>query len=178
MNDAHASSSTTMVTAVFPDSGAAEQASDVVAQRGYAIEDVNVVMSDETRQRYLAEGGTESRLADKSEEGGALGGPTGGRVSLAISIAAAVGAAIVIPGLGLAMAGPLAVALAGAGAAGVAATAIGLLSDWGVPDERVQHYDRAIREGAILIGVKARSPEDAQAIAERWRALGGQHVHC
>lgn len=177
MND-DASDSTTMVTAVFPDTSAAEQASEIVAQRGYAIDDVNVVMSDETRQRYLERGDPDPRLADKSAEGGALGGPTGGRVSLAISIAAAVGAAVVIPGLGLAMAGPLAVALAGAGAAGIAATAVGLLSDWGVPDERIEHYDRAIREGGILVGVKARSPEDAQAIAERWRALGGQHVHC
>ena len=179
MSDAKGGGDRIVVTAVFDDAPSVERAYEAAAQRGYAIGDVNVVMADETRRReFAARDELAGELAKKSAEGGELGrGPAGPHAGLAISIVAAVAAALVIPGLGLVAAGPLAVALAGAGAAGIAATLVGALADWGLPDDRVRGYDRAIRDGAILIGVKARSREDAQAIAQRWRALGARDVY-
>jgi len=169
----------TMVTAVFDNPGAVERAYEAATRRGYAMGDINVVMADDTRRRAFA--GKENlppELASKSAEGGELGGgPAGQHMGLAISVVAAVAAALAIPGLGLVAAGPLAVALAGAGAAGVAATLVGALADWGLPEERVRHYDQAIRDGAVLVGVKARTREDARALAEQWRALGARDVY-
>ena len=46
-----------------------------------------------------------------------------------------------------------------------------------LPEERVRHYDREIRDGAILVGVEARSQEDARALARRWQALGARDVY-
>jgi hypothetical protein len=83
----------------------------------------------------------------------------------------------VLPGLGLVAAGPIAVALAGAGAAGLAAALISALADWGLPEERVREYERAIGDGGILMGVRTRSQEDAQQIAMNWKEIGGQQVH-
>jgi len=79
--------------------------------------------------------------------------------------------------LGLVLAGPLAVALAAAGAAGVAVGLIGALSDWGIPEDRVQQYQAGINDGGILMGVKPRSDEDARYIEQQWKASGGQHVY-
>ncbi|HVE49082.1 MAG TPA: hypothetical protein VNG69_05615 [Casimicrobiaceae bacterium] len=168
----------TMVTGVFSDAESVERAYRAAEKQGYSIDDLNVVMSDETRQRYFSQDQPIStELASKSAEGGELGGPTGGRIGIALSIVAAVGAALVLPGLGLVMAGPVAVALAGAGSAAVAATLIGALSDWGLPEERVKHYDDAIKNGGILMALKTRSPDDARDIESQWRDFGAAHLH-
>jgi hypothetical protein len=176
-NAASSSSAPRMVTGLFTDSESVERAYQSVVQRGYDTGDVNVVMSDDTRKRYFADDGEiKTELGRKSAEGGELGGPTGGRIGIIIPIVAAVGASL-LPVLGLVMAGPIAVALAGAGAAGVAAGLIGALADWGIPDERVRQYEAGIHDGGILMGVKARSDEDARYIKQQWKAIGGQHVY-
>jgi hypothetical protein len=167
-----------MVTGLFGDSESVERAYQSVAQRGYDTGDVNVVMSDDTRRRYFSDDRQiKTDLGRKSAEGGELGGPTGGRIGMLIPILAAVGASLALPGLGMVVAGPIAVALASAGAAGLAAGLIGALSDWGIPDERVRQYEAGIHDGGILMGVKARSDEDARYIKQQWKAIGGQHVY-
>ena len=84
---------------------------------------------------------------------------------------------VVLPGLGLVLAGPLAVALAAAGATGLTLGLIGALSDWGIPEERAKQYETGIHDGGILVGVTARSDEDARHFKQQWEAIGGQHVH-
>ena len=172
-------SDTFVVTGIFPDSEAAERAYRAVVERGYDEDEVNVVMSDDTRQRYFAKDRpVETDMAKKSAEGGELGdGPKGPHVGIAISILAAVGAALVVPALGLVAAGPIAAALTGAGAAGLAATLVGVLHNWGLPEERVSAYEAEIKDGGILIGVKTKSPDDARALARHWETLGARHVY-
>ena len=82
-----------------------------------------------------------------------------------------------LPGLGLVLAGPLAVALGAAGAAGLTVGLIGALSDWGIPEERAKQYEPGIRDGGILMGVRPRTDEDARHFKQQWEAIGGQHVH-
>lgn len=167
-----------MVTGMFGDTESAERAYQAVLDRGYDKDDVNVVMSDDTRKKYFAEDRPiETELARREAEGGELGGPKGGRLAVVIPIIAAVGAAIAIPGLGLVAAGPIATAVAAAGAAGAAAGLIGLLSDWGIPEERVRHYEEGIHDGGILISLKAHSRDDARAIGRQWETEGARHVH-
>jgi hypothetical protein len=165
-----------MVTALFGDSASVERAYGAVAERGYDKGDVNVVMSDDTRKRYFSEDREiDTGLVRRASEGGELGGPRGGRISIFIPILAAVGATVAFSGL--VVAGPVAVALAGAGAAGLAAGLIGVLADWGIPEERLREYEAGIHDGGILVGVKSRSAEDARLIAQEWIAIGGRHVH-
>ena len=131
-----------IVTAVFRTAAQVESASEAAVERGYKIGDVNVVMSEDTRRRlYTQNSEISSEIGKKAAEGAELGGPTGGRVGIAISIAAAVGAAIALPGLGFVVAGPIAVALAGAGAAGLAAGLISVMADWGLPEDRQRLYE-------------------------------------
>ncbi|MDF2466507.1 MAG: hypothetical protein K0Q43_4742 [Ramlibacter sp.] len=140
---------------------------------------MNVVLSEDTRKRFFSDDSAiTTLLASRKAEGGELGGPKGGRVGILVTIFAAVGVALALPALGLVVAGPLAAALAGAGAAGLAAGLIGALADWGIPQERVHHYDAGIRNGGILMMVEARSDEDAGKIQQQWTTLGGRHVFC
>jgi hypothetical protein len=166
-----------MVTALFKDSKSVERAYQSVVKRGYDTGDINVVMSDATRRQYFSENRhINTELASKAAEGGELGGPAGGTIGILIPVLAA-GAVVALPGLGFVLAGPMAAALAGAGAAALAVGLIGALADWGIPEQRVQEYEKGIHDGSILMGVNARSDEDAQYVAQQWKAIGGKHLH-
>lgn len=166
------------VTALFRSPDAAERAYRAAAALGYEDDDINLVISDATRDRLLADARhpkLSNNAAESKEQptkGADLGGPTGGTLGTIAPVLAAVGTAVLVPGL--VFAGPIAIALTAAGAVGIAGGLIGALKDWGIPQERVNEYEAAVRDGAILIGVKARSAEDAQQLERKWRAEGGR----
>ena len=166
----------TLVTGVFHDRTSAERAYDSLTGRGYTKDDVNLVMSDETRKRHFTTAGTETELGTKAAKGAGVGGAIGGTVG-AVAAVVATAAAVAIPGLGIIVAGPIAAALAGGGAGAAAGGLIGTLVGAGIPEERVKHYEPAIKEGGILMGVKARSAADAEHFAREWKANQGEHVY-
>ena len=165
-----------MVTGLFRDRDSAERAYQSSAARGYGERDINVAMSDDTRKRYFT-GGAETELGNKATEGAGVGGAVGATVGAIAAAIAAVGTSLVVPGLGLVIAGPAAAAIAGAGAGGVTGGLIGALVGWGIPEERVKHYESGIREGGILMGVAPRSDEDAEHLEREWKASKGEHVY-
>jgi hypothetical protein len=166
-----------MVTGLFKNSESVERAYEVVSERGYGFADINVVMSDDTRRRYFADDrAINIALGRKAAEGGDMGGPMG--ATLGTLLPALIGMGVVaLPGLGLVFAGPIAVGLAAAGAAGVTVGLIAALSDWGIPEGRIRQYQIGIHDGAILMGVKTRSEADARYFERQWQAVGGWQVH-
>jgi len=167
-----------MVTGLFRDRSSAEQAYGSLTGRGYGKDDVNLVMSDATRKKYFSDkSGRDTELGTTAAEGAGVGGAVGGTVGAVLGAIAAVGTSIAIPGLGLVIAGPLAAALAGAGAGSLAGGLVGALVGWGIPEDRVKHYETGIKEGGIFMGVKPRSEEDARYISDSWTKNQGQHVY-
>jgi hypothetical protein len=162
---------------VFDTADAAERAYVACLDRGYDLDRINVVVSEGTRQKLLtSDDGLKAELAGREAEGGELGGPKGGRVGMLVTVLAAVGAAVAVPAIGFVV-GPLAVALTAAGAAGAAGGLFAAFSDWGVPEKRLHGYEADVREGAILMSVEAKSPADANAIADDWAKSGGRDIH-
>ncbi len=167
-----------LVTGLFRDRDSAERAYQAVSDRGYGKNDVNLVMSDETRKRHFSDGAsTQTELGSKAAEGAGVGGAIGGTLGAIAAAVAAVGTSIAVPGLGLVIAGPLAAALAGAGAGGLTGGLVGALIGAGIPEERVKHYESGIKEGGILMGVKPRSKEDADYLAQTWKQHQGEHIY-
>ena len=108
-----------MVTGLFNDRASAERAYESLHARGYGSDDVNLVMSEDTRKTHFGTTeGVKTELGSKAAEGAGVGGAIGGTVGAILAAIAAVGTTIAIPGLGLVIAGPLAAAIAGAGAGG------------------------------------------------------------
>lgn len=167
-----------MVTGLFRDRDSAELAYRSVSDRGYRGDAVNVVMSDDTRKRYFADGtAVETELGSKAAEGAGAGAAIGGTLGAIAAAIAAVGTSIAIPGLGLVIAGPIAAAIAGAGAGGAAGTVVGALIGWGIPEERVKHYESGIKEGGILMSVEPRTDAEAEVVEREWRDARGEHVY-
>ena len=168
-----------MLTGLFRDRDSAERAFQSISDRGYTRDDVNVVMSDDTRKRHFtgSTSGRETELGTKAAEGAGIGGAIGGSLGAIAAAIAAVGTTIALPGLGLVIAGPLAAAIAGAGAGAATGGIVGALIGWGIPEERVKVYDQGIREGGILMAVRPKSDEDASFFENSWRANSGEHVY-
>ncbi len=158
-----------VITGLFKDQNSAENAYKSAAEMGYSSNEINVVMSEETRKKYYGQDATlETEVGNKAAEGAAIGGALGSTVGAIAAAIAAVGTSLVLPGLSLVIAGPLAAAIAGAGAGGVAAGLVGALIGWGIPEDRLKEYEQGINDGGILIGVKARSDEDARRFESDW----------
>lgn len=167
-----------LMTGLFRDKDNAERAYNSLSSRGYGSKDVNVVMSDETRKKHFSSSAaTQTELGTKAAEGAGVGGAIGGTIGGIAGAIAAMGTAVAIPGLGFIIAGPLAAALAGAGAGGAAGGIIGALIGWGIPEERVKHYEAGIKEGGILMGVTPRSDEDAEYLESQWKSHKGEHIY-
>lgn len=157
-----------IVTGLFRDRDSAESAYQSLTERGYDQDDINLVMSDETRERYFSDGSVKTELGNKAAEGAGIGGAIGGTLGAVAAAIAAVGTSIAIPGLGLVIAGPLAAAIAGAGAGSVTGGLMGALVGWGIPEERIKHYEAGIKQGGILMGVKPRTTQDASYFEQQW----------
>ena len=166
-----------LMTGIFSDRESAEDAYDSLSARGYDSKDINVVMSDDTRKKYFsASDSPQTELGNKAAEGAGVGGAVGSTVVGIAAAVAAIGSSLVIPGLGLVVAGPLAAGLAGAGAGGVAGGLIGAMVGWGIPEERVKHYEHGLKNGGIVMGVTPRSDEDAAYLENEWKAHSGEQI--
>lgn len=164
-----------MVTGLFRDRESAERAYGSVTNRGYGKDDVNLMMTEDTRKKYFSDDNSE--LGTKAWEDAGKGAAIGGGVGATLAALAAIGTTLALPGLGLLVAGPIAAALAGGGAGALTGGLIGALVGHGVPEEHARYYDKGIREGGIVMGVKPRNDEDADFLENDWRENRGESVY-
>lgn len=160
-----------LVTGLFKSRVGAEAAVDALIKRGYSREDVSVLMSEATKHKEF---GVQTRT--HAADGAGIGGAVGGTIGAVLAAIAAVGTAITLPGIGLVVAGPIAAALAGAGAGGATGGIIGALIGAGIPEYRAKVYDAGIRGGGILIGVEARTDDDAERLEQLLEDVGAENV--
>jgi len=166
-----------MVTGLFPDRESAERAYESISDRGYGQEDVSLMMSEETRQKCMGGSPIQTEMGNKAAEGAGIGGAIGGTVGAIAGAVAALGTSLLIPGLGIAVAGPLAAGMAGAGVGGITGGLAGALIGWGIPEERVKEYESGIKNGGILMAVKPRDENDAAYLEQNWKSNRGEHVY-
>jgi hypothetical protein len=165
-----------MVTGMFSDRESAENAYNSLYERGYSKDDINLVMSEDTRKKYFGDV-DETEIGTKAAEGAGKGSAIGGTVGAIAGIIAALGTSLVVPGLGVVIAGPIAAGLAGAGAGGLTGGIIGALVGSGIPEARAKLYESGVKKGNIVIGVRPKSDEDASHIEEKWRQHRGQEIY-
>lgn len=165
-----------MLSGLFRDKDSTEKAYTSLKDRGYTDDDINLMMSDQTRDTWFADGDN-SELGSKALEGAGAGSAIGGTLGAIIGGIAAIGTNVLLPGLGLVVAGPLLAALAGAGAGGLTGGLVGALIGSGIPEEHAKEYETGIKEGGAVVGVTPRSAEDADYFENEWRGYRGEHIY-
>ena len=131
-------------------------------------------MSEETRTRYY---GKAEGIGSKASEGFAAGAAVGGTLGAILGAIAAIGTSIVLPGLGLIVAGPLAAALVGAGAGGATGGLVGALIGAGIPEETAERYEAGLREGGIVLGFRPRNLTEASEVEKVWQSHNGELIY-
>jgi hypothetical protein len=163
-----------IVTGTFRDRESAERGYDAIAARGYKSDDIHVLMTDDTRKRLFKDvkdtkDGKDTKLGNKALEGAGVGGAIGGAVGATTVGLAAAATSLVVPGLGLLVAGPLAGALAGGAAGATAGGLIGTLVGAGIPEDRAKTYEADLKNGGVIVGVEPRNDEDARYFENDWQ---------
>jgi hypothetical protein len=162
------------VTAIFASSKDADEAYDSLIQRGYTKEEISVVMTEATHQRFRNESnGNTTHAADDAGRGALLGGATGGIVAAI----AAISTNLALPGLGLVLVGPVLAGLAGAAAGGVVGGTIGAIVGNGYPKEEADYYETSIKEGGIMISITPQHLADKDFIIEDFKKHNGQRIY-
>ena len=151
----------------------ARTAYDSLAGRyGYGPDDVNVAMSEETRKRYFGDESPASRAAEAAGKGGGIGMGVGAALGAIVATASA----ITVPGLGLIVAGPIAGAIAGAGTGAAAGTVLGAMVGATMPKDHVAEYERAVKEGDVVMSARARDEAHAAEIEREMTSYGGRQI--
>jgi hypothetical protein len=165
-----------MLTGMFADRESTEKAYNALQERGYSNDDISMVMSDKTRKKHFADEG-ETEIGTKAAEGAGKGSAIGGTIGAIAGVVAAIGTSVVIPGLGIVIAGPIAAGLAGAGAGGITGGIIGALVGSGIPEERARLYESGIKNGNVVLGVHPKNDEDKNYIENNWKQNRGQEIN-
>jgi len=166
-----------MLTGMFRDRRSTENAYNSMHERGYKEDEINLVMSKETHEKYFSDDLNETKLGNKAAAGAGSGSAIGGTIGAVAGIITAIGTSVVIPGLGLVVAGPIAAGLAGAGAGGIAGGVIGALIGWGIPKDRAKLYESGIKDGHIVLGVHPKNEQDAEYFEKRWKENNAREIH-
>lgn len=168
MNSTKSKSGELAIT-LFRNPNNAQDAFRDLLSRGYKQDDIIVMMSNETEKKYfLPKDVSTTSLGSKSLEGAAIGGVTGAAVGATAAGVAAMGTLLLIPALGIVMAGALAASLAGGGVGAAVGGLVGALFGLGISDDLAKQFEAGIIEGGIVIGVHTKSPDDYNLLRSHW----------
>ncbi|WP_437761167.1 hypothetical protein WMF27_06225 [Sorangium sp. So ce281] len=146
-----------LITGMVRGRGEAEDVVRRILDGGHTRWDVCAIVSEATRRQHILR----SRAFGAASHGSAL-----------TSVLAAASAGLVVSGLRLAVAGPIAVRLADASSASETASLSSVLVDAGIPEQSAPEVERRLKEGAMLLGALARDEKDAAALRAILRDAG------
>ncbi len=185
--DPFPSGTSRFVTAAFSDLDDALDATRDLEAHSYHRDRISVFMSTKTRASHIDTHPRYEELEEdavvveevalskksKSAEGAGVGGAIGGALGAAGGAIVAVGTTLVIPPLGIALAGPVAAALAGLGAGALSGGLVGALVGAGMSEYRAEHFERLIKEGHVMVGVTVETEPERKHVLELLEKHGG-----
>ncbi len=127
-----------LIIEIFPNKEAAERAFNIAVELGYKPDDINVVMSKDSRHQYYPD---QSEAEIEPAKGLASGGILGGTIGSTIGALIALGTNFALPGLGLIMVGPL------VASGGLSGGLFGSLIGWGTTENTQSAYEEQLKKG-------------------------------
>lgn len=154
------------IIGIFGDRSGADIAYDVLTNKGYTREDINILMSEDTKNDYM----DRTSPLDSTLKEAAVGSAIGGTIGAIVGAIATIGTSIVIPGIGL-VAGPIAGALAGGGTFAVGGATYAATLGLDNTEERLDKNILELKKGEILLSFRPKSVDDADDIVSQWRRI-------
>ncbi|MBA2648449.1 MAG: hypothetical protein H0U75_02415 [Legionella sp.] len=135
------------ISELFKDNESAEKAYKRTLKLGYKSIDINLIISEESKNKYYDSIFIKERSAVASS--GTLGAAV---LGLAAGVAA-MKTDLIIPDMGLIIAGPLATGLASVGLGSFNGGLAEILVGWGISEDQAKIYEIGIKSGGIVLGV-------------------------
>jgi len=159
------------VFGIYKNSSMAERAVDVLADSGFAHNDISVLLPDIQSSKDFAH-----EKDTKAPEGAATGAATGGVVGGTLGLLAGIGA-LAIPGVGpLIAAGPIMGALAGLGVGGAVGGLLGALVGMGIPEYVAQRYEGRVKAGGVLLSVHCDTSNEVERAEKLLKETGAEDI--
>lgn len=153
---------------LFPTYEVTEQALKALKETGFSMAQVSVLVQDAGRQQQLRFGDSSKPFnrSDNAATGAVEGAMTGGLLTLAGGVAA-----LLIPGIGLALAveSVLTVLLTSAAVATTGGL-LGALRGWSMTEKQARFYNDRIVQGNYLVAIEGTEAEihQAEQVLKRW----------
>lgn len=145
------------VTGIFENDITADRAVSSLLDEGFTKDDISLIMSDKTRDKFFSSTDDE---ANRVAKGGILGAALGGAMGALLAGLTTVGI-VVLPGGSLLAVGPIVAALYGAGAGGAVGGFSGALMSAGFAADEANRYEEEIKSGKAIVIVHAANDESA-----------------
>lgn len=170
-----------LITALFKNPQTAENIYEDLIAQGYKQDDITLVMSEDIHQSYFQNNSdlsTPSDLGNRTLEGLGVGAAIGGSVGALAAAIAAIGTSLIIPGLGLIVAGSLVAGFAGTGAGATAGGLLGALIGSETPNDQTKLLEEGLKKGGVVIAIKTHSDEEREKIYKKWLDLQkNEHIY-
>jgi hypothetical protein len=168
-----------LVGVLFPDRAAAERACRALSDYGIDIDDVSLVGPKGLLTPPATEGGGDRRQAVATghpyAEGAAVGSIAGSAVGFLAGTGLLLSGVLVLPAIGLVIAGPLVGALAGAGLNRSSRSLVEAMAAAGIPAPEARLIEDWVRSGSILLAI-AVGPSRVDETREVLTKLGGEPI--
>lgn len=163
-----------LITGLFKNHDEAGKAYNSTLKLGYKKEEINVLMSEESRKdHHYHTKHPDPALTNEAIKGAGVGGALGVTTGAITGTLIALGTFLIISGFGVIISGPISVALAGASAGGIAGGLVGALINIGISDDHAQNCAEEIKNGGVLIALSPHSTKDSETLAKKWEEYGG-----
>jgi hypothetical protein len=160
------------VVGVFRSEERAREAINELKRQGFDEREISLIARDNKHGgRQEGAGGGENQGLTMSEQNVGDGALTGGAIGGIAGLLAGAGA-LLIPGVGpIVAAGPLAAFLTGIVGGGL----VGSLVDFGIPEERGRHFEERVKQGDILVTLKA-GEDETPKVSSVLKRFGAEDV--
>ncbi|MBE9464248.1 hypothetical protein ACFP1I_06360 [Dyadobacter subterraneus] len=164
------------VSGVFFTKKDADMAYHALLKLGHTHDDISVLMSDETLNKYERPHPEDAEEFVTSEEEiekeASIEKPKGTIINAIISITSMIS----IPGLGIAISNTLLKKIYNLTAEDSSEKTIGGILSSSVPEEHTDSYGDSMKEGGIIISVDPRNSQEKKAIVKNFRENNGQDI--
>lgn len=159
------------VIGTFQSQQQAEEAIRALRQNGFDENEISLVARQSGEEGSGQQSGQDDPGMGMSTDSVSDGVGWGAGLGAGAGMLATAGA-LAVPGIGpILAAGPLSATLSGAVTGGIA----GGLLDWGIPEDRGQHFEGRVREGKILCVVRSEE-QKVDEVANIMRQHGARDV--